>query len=720
MNLFNRLRRKTPDPIARKAPIRVLPSRLDEKAQWAMVNLESYVADGFERNAVIYSAIMYKVRAQETAPLRAYVGTLEQPTVAPREHPLAALVARPNPWMSRREFQSYITVCFNLAGNAWIYMDRPKPATLPTAMYALRPDCMAIIPNDQGGIKGYLYTPDGKDRRNAIPFLPQDVMHVKLPHPGDPLNGLGFGLSPITALAQSGDVDNQVTDYLKRFFQNGTMFQGILKIDAPLSDTQIADIRRRWQETYGGSDKFNQIGVLDQLGEYQRLSPTFDEMGFESIDERNEARMLGPFGVPSILIGARVGLKHSTYSNYEQARRAFWQDTLVPEIGLFEEEYQYYLNGEDGAFVRFDLSDVPALRQDVVPLVDAAHKLWQMGTPAALAYATVGLNVPTFPTADQGFLPGTVIPAGAPVEMDAETTEETNDNADSTEDEREKALIAPRRFKAFDPDDMALKVDRSAVSWEPKFGTAAESAFEADKREVLALVGETAKAARLRKAGIDWRFLERSISEYLNDQGAENWRDQFIPLIEGAMNDSAKEWASALGVRFNVRNLRGEAWFQDYMLKFSKPINDTTSQGIKDVIAQALKEGWSNKQMEDRLGLLFDQWMKGNLSAEDFAWFEKRLPAWRREAIARTESMHASNAGAAQHFKEWGVEEKSWLATGDDRTRPAHAAANGQRRPIDEPFEVGGAKMMYPLDGSLGAPASEIVDCRCTVVPEGV
>lgn len=59
-----------------------------------------------------------------------------------------------------------------------------------------------------------------------------------------------------------------------------------------------------------------------------------------------------------------------------------------------------------------------------------------------------------------------------------------------------------------------------------------------------------------------------------------------------------------------------------------------------------------------------------------------------------------------------GSQEKEWAAIFHN-TRPSHAAAHGQRRPVDQPYVVGGALMMYPMDGSLGAPMSEIANCQC-------
>ena len=60
-----------------------------------------------------------------------------------------------------------------------------------------------------------------------------------------------------------------------------------------------------------------------------------------------------------------------------------------------------------------------------------------------------------------------------------------------------------------------------------------------------------------------------------------------------------------------------------------------------------------------------------------------------------------------------GKQEKKWRTVGDSSVRPTHITANGQARLADEPFEVGGAQLQYPMDGSLGAPLAEVIGCRC-------
>jgi uncharacterized protein with gpF-like domain len=57
---------------------------------------------------------------------------------------------------------------------------------------------------------------------------------------------------------------------------------------------------------------------------------------------------------------------------------------------------------------------------------------------------------------------------------------------------------------------------------------------------------------------------------------------------------------------------------------------------------------------------------------------------------------------------------KTWETVGDGKVRETHVEADGQTVPISDVFRVGGYSMMFPGDSNLGAPASEIANCRCS------
>lgn len=56
---------------------------------------------------------------------------------------------------------------------------------------------------------------------------------------------------------------------------------------------------------------------------------------------------------------------------------------------------------------------------------------------------------------------------------------------------------------------------------------------------------------------------------------------------------------------------------------------------------------------------------------------------------------------------------KTWYTQNDPVVRPTHEVVNGTKTGIEETFKVGGYLMRFPKDTYYGAPAEEIVNCRC-------
>lgn len=94
---------------------------------------------------------------------------------------------------------------------------------------------------------------------------------------------------------------------------------------------------------------------------------------------------------------------------------------------------------------------------------------------------------------------------------------------------------------------------------------------------------------------------------------------------------------------------------------------------------------------------------------------------------ARTAVTQAENAGRQAGREELeskgAILKKRWIATDDNHSREhkiggikvkIHVEANGQTVDNDEPFIVGGEKLMFPGDGSMGASGWNLYSCRCS------
>jgi hypothetical protein len=609
-------------------------------------------------------------------------------------------------------------------------------------MNPLRPDRVRIIP-DSNGVKAYLYIPQGARVEQGVTILPDQMIHTKLPNPRDEFEGLGYGLSSMTALAQTADVDNGFTSFIKLLVERGIMPPGILRFNIELTETQAKSAKRRFMDLHGGVENWNDVLVMDNGGDYKQLSMNFRDLDFASIDRRNETRTIGVLGVPIILLETLAGLANSTYANKAEARKQFWEDVMTFELGIFDDEYEYVLN-EAGIFVQRDYSQVPALQKNIPELVKAAQILWTMGTPANQAVRAVGIHMDDIPGGDIAYIGGKSredeekeqqradeAAARLAEENDTPKEDEEDDDPDTREDPAEKRLhkdmrrsastrSTPVSRKEWTVEQKALvwkTLDDLATAHEDDFGDAVETSFKRDKRTLLALVNAASKKAIHQKATINWLSLSPDITAYLTGSSPKGWRETFVPVMGALIEDTGNYWSAELGTTFDVRNVLGEAWFKDYTLQFAKPISQTTSDTIHDILALAQEQGWSSYEMTERLGLVFDQWINGNVSVEDLAWLKERTPPWRREMIARTETCRLQARGNQELFTSWDIQKKEWLATQDNRCRPSHKAADGQQRDMNQPFQVAEYAMMHPGDMSKGAPVSEIVFCRCALLP---
>ncbi|MBQ3812880.1 MAG: hypothetical protein II841_04870 [Bacteroidales bacterium] len=93
------------------------------------------------------------------------------------------------------------------------------------------------------------------------------------------------------------------------------------------------------------------------------------------------------------------------------------------------------------------------------------------------------------------------------------------------------------------------------------------------------------------------------------------------------------------------------------------------------------------------------------------------LEKWQCRRIAQTEAMigMADAADVAAKTLDVGFT-KQWCISGLGNTRASHELEDGVEVDENEPFSLPGGFLMYPHDTSMGADASEIINCACACI----
>lgn len=191
---------------------------------------------------------------------------------------------------------------------------------------------------------------------------------------------------------------------------------------------------------------------------------------------------------------------------------------------------------------------------------------------------------------------------------------------------------------------------------------------------------------RIQTLGPDWGPVLQRVYLVVGLDFARRTREGIKGLAAPEHKGLTDPWRAAI-----------ENWFQGEAGKKIAQITETTRNEVTQELLYGIRAGEGIPELARRLRRMTEGFTNE-----------------RAVTIARTEVIAASNLGSQVGARSTGlVLDKLWIATPDKRTRPAHSTAEGQRRPLDEPYEVGGERLNFPGDGSLGASARNLVRCRC-------
>lgn len=368
----------------------------------------SFARAGWGKNELVYSCIMQKATSLPEAPLRVYGpdGLGE-----PREnHPLRALLQDPNPVLTEFEMFELLVIHMDLAGIGFWEIVRDR-AGRPAQLWPLRPDLVRMLRQWDGNTRYGYQIPGG-----GIVDLGTDVLAFKYPNPIDPL----IGQAPLRPALRAVALDNEATDFVKTLLQNRAV-PGVVITTQQKVDEQLADrLTSKWKQKFSGN-KRGEPAVLQSGMDVKALGLDLQKLEFPDLRTISESRICMAFGVPPILVGAKVGLDRSTFSNAAEARKSFWEETIMPlqrRIGdVIVGRLLPQVNDATYALprrvsVKWDRSQVLALKESEQAIWERATQALRAGAITVADFRRI-VGLPYVPGSDVFLRPAGVVPTEA-------------------------------------------------------------------------------------------------------------------------------------------------------------------------------------------------------------------------------------------------------------------------------------------------------------------
>ena len=180
------------------------------------------------------------------------------------------------------------------------------------------------------------------------------------------------------------------------------------------------------------------------------------------------------------------------------------------------------------------------------------------------------------------------------------------------------------------------------------------------------------------------------IGAFLHTISSEDFKEELFDIYIAMMSQADKNLADDIEVSAKAK-------------RFAEYIEETTEKAYQSA------KGNERFELSRQVGVA--------MLKEDIPdVINKVLSPERALEIALNETNWIYNYIQHQNLVNSGQITHTWLSQEDERVRPTHALADGQTVPINQPFIVGGYRLMFPGDDSLGADIKETILCRCVEI----
>ncbi len=335
--------------------------------RWPEKDYQKYCQETYMKNVIGFRAVKLIADAFASVPWKLYSRNKAGDKTEIFNTFYNKIIDRANPWESFNTIKSASISYLLLSGNS--YIERVKPdagpnSIYPQEIYTHQPDKVSYeINKNTGRISKYIYC-DGSSNKaswNVDPITGEcNLLHLKMFNPIDK----HFGQSITEPAAQNIDINNLATEWNMRLIQNENRPGMMLLFKGVLGDDQFERLEQQFTARPEDVGRALIIESDEGVIEAKPYSWSPAEMDWIEANRETARRIALAIGVPSMMLGIPGD---NTYSNYSEARAAMWEDTVIPLLTYYRDEFNNWMFGTSYGqptmmMYEYILDDIPALQ----------------------------------------------------------------------------------------------------------------------------------------------------------------------------------------------------------------------------------------------------------------------------------------------------------------------------------------------------------------------
>lgn len=414
---------------------RAIYQYLGESILWNPENDRSYIDEGYRKNATVYSLVNIITKAATTIPFQVYEkqsendlkrykaltsGTLDSSTmyqakmlqknalVEIKDTALHQLLDRPNAAQSYNSWLTELIAFGKLTGNRYVYGIGPDNGPNQgkyTELYILPSQVVEIVSNGiMQPVKEYRIEYNGNYSMDA-----DCVLHIKDFNPY--YDGTGshlYGQSPLRAGLRSLTTNNEAVTTGVKYLQNQTARGVLMSEEGDLNEVQAQQLKDKFRQQYQGSNNGGDVIITPKKLSWVNFGLNASDVSLIEQYNASIKDICNIFNVPVQLLN---NTEASTYNNMKEAKKALYQNAVIPELVKLRDELNRWLVPMygDNLYLDFDFTAVPELQEENDKVVQQLSSAWWITPNEKRAVMNYGKDEDT-PAMDDYYIPSNLLP----------------------------------------------------------------------------------------------------------------------------------------------------------------------------------------------------------------------------------------------------------------------------------------------------------------------
>ena len=288
---------------------------------------------------------------------------------------LHELLNRPNPAQSFNSWIQEIIAFGALTGNRYIYGIAPDTGQNMGKYKELYVLPSQVVEIHSGGlmkpVKEYTLEYNGTYRIPA-----EFICHIKNFNPY--YDGSGshlYGMSPLKAGLRSMDANNEALTTGVKYLQNQTARGMLISDEGDMTESQAKQLKDKFRSTYQGSNNAGDLIITPKKLSWVNFGLNASDL---SLIEQYNASIKDLCNVYNVPVQLLNNTESSTYNNMKEAKKALYQNAVIPELIRIREELNRWLTPQygDKLYIDFDFNSIPELQEETEKVVDQMSKSW--------------------------------------------------------------------------------------------------------------------------------------------------------------------------------------------------------------------------------------------------------------------------------------------------------------------------------------------------------